>query len=121
MLPFLKEITKEFKKICKESYLEINTSDKVIYPYLTFSYSGETLENTREGFYVDVDVFDHCGGDTTRLEQLTEDIRKHFIKNRILSEEVLLQLKISNRKIIPTTNPQIKRRWIQIYCKVDWR
>lgn len=121
MIPFLIELTKEFKKVCKESYLEINTDDEVKYPYVTFSYSGEALENTREGFYIDVDIFDNCGADTIRLEQLTEDIRKHFIKTRILTDKVLLQFKVSSRRMIPTTNKQIKRRWLQLYCKIDWR
>ncbi|AEB75900.1 hypothetical protein [Clostridium botulinum] len=121
MIPFLKELTKEFKKVCEESYLEINTADEVKYPYLTFSYSGEALENTREGFYIDVDIFDNCGADTLRLEQLTEDIKKHFLKSRILTDKVLLQFKVSSRRMIPTTNKQIKRRWLQLYCKVDWR
>lgn len=121
MIPFLIELNKEFRQICKESYLEVNSSEKVIYPYLTFSYSSEQLENTREGFYIDVDIFDNCGADTLRLEQLTEDIRKHFVKARILTDEVLLQFKVGSRKMIPTLNEQIKRRNIQLYCKVDWR
>lgn len=121
MIPFLVQLNQEFKKVCKESYLEINTADEVKYPYVTFSYSGEVLENTREGFYIDVDIFDNCGADTLRLEQLTEDIRKHFIKSKILTDKVLLQFKINSKRMIPTTNEQIKRRWLQLYCKVDWR
>lgn len=121
MIPFLVQLNIEFKKVCKESYLEINSSDKVKYPYLTFSYSSEQLENTREGFYIDVDIFDNCGADTLRLEQLTEDIRKHFSKARVLTDKVLLQFKLGSRRMIPTTNQQIKRRNMQLYCKVDWR
>ncbi|RXM53943.1 hypothetical protein DP134_13945 [Clostridium tetani] len=121
MIPFLVQLTQEFRKVCKESYLELNTSDEVKYPYLTFSYSSEQLENTREGFYIDVDIFDNCGADTLRLEQLTEDVKKHFLKSRILTDEVLLQFKAVSRRMVPTVNKQIKRRWIQLYCKVDWR
>lgn len=121
MLPFLKELTKEFKEVCNESYLEINTSDKVIYPYLTFSYSSEALENTREGFYIDVDIFDNCGSNAIELEELTYKIKKHFENCKILTNEVLLQFKFMSRRVINTTNPQVRRRWIQLYCKVDWR
>ncbi|BFN03913.1 hypothetical protein [Clostridium tetani] len=121
MIPFLVQLTQEFRKVCKESYLELNTSDEVKYPYLTFSYSSEQLENTREGFYIDVDIFDNCGADTLRLEQLTEDVKKHFLKSRILTDEVLLQFKVVSRRMVSTVNKQIKRRWIQLYCKVDWR
>ena len=67
MIPFLIELNKEFRQICKEIYLEVNSSEKVIYPYLTFSYSSEALENTREGFYIDVDIFDNCGAGNLRL------------------------------------------------------
>ena len=94
MLPFLEELTKEFKKVCNESYIEINTAEKVIYPYLTFSYSSESLENTREGFYIDVDIFDHCGANTVGLEELTHKIKIHFENCKILNDEVLLQFKI---------------------------
>lgn len=121
MIPFLKELNLEFKKICKESYLEVNSSSKVIYPYVTYSYFSESLENTREGFYIDVDIWDNKGSDTLRLEQLTEDIRKHFIRNRILTDKVLLQFKVGSRKIITTGLENIKRRNLQLYCKIDWR
>ncbi|XZJ92382.1 hypothetical protein ACSXB0_11505 [Clostridium perfringens] len=68
-----------------------------------------------------MDIFDNCGADTLRLEQLIEDIRKHFVKARILTDEVLLQFKVGSRKMIPTLSEKIKRRNIQLYCKVDWR
>ena len=84
---------------------------------MTFSYSSEQLENTSEDFYIDVDIFDNCRADTLRLEQLTEDIRKHFVKSRILTDELVLQFKVGSRKMIPTLNEQIKRKLISLQHK----
>lgn len=121
MIPFLKELTEEFRKVCPQSYLEYNTKKEVIYPYLTFSYSGEALENTREGFYIDINIFDNCEANTVELEQLTTDVKKHFENCKIFTNDMLLQFKYLNRHPIPTNHKVIKRRWMQIYCKIDWR
>lgn len=120
MIPFLQELNKEFKKICPESYLDYNTSKKVIYPYLTYSLNSEDLE-TQEGFYIDVDIFDDCGADTTGLEVLTHNIKYHFKNNVILTDDILLQFEYRTGRTIPTGSSTLRRRWIELYCKVDWR
>ncbi|WP_243277758.1 hypothetical protein [Clostridium yunnanense] len=120
MIPFLEELNKEFKKLCSESYLEYNTSESVKYPYLTYTLSSESLED-QDGFYIDVDIFDDCGANTIELENLMYDIKQHFKSNYILTEKVLLQFNYNTTRNIPTGSEMIKRRNIQLYCKVDWR
>ncbi|MCM8710539.1 hypothetical protein M2651_05800 [Clostridium sp. SYSU_GA19001] len=120
MIPFLQELNKEFKKVCPESYLEYNTATNVIYPYLTYTLNSENLEN-QEGFYIDVDIFDNCGANTLNLEQLTHDIKQHFKSNIILNNDLLLQFQYQTSRNIPTGSTTLRRRWIQLYCKVDWR
>lgn len=120
MIPFLQELNKEFKKVCPESYLEYNTSQNVVYPYLTYTFNSEDLE-VQEGFYIDVEVFDNCGTNTINLEVLTHNLKKYFKDNVILNDDVLLQFEYMTSKTIPTTSNEIRRRWIQLYCKVDWR
>lgn len=120
MIPFLQELNKEFKKVCSESYLEINTSTDVKYPYLTYSLSSEDLEG-QEGFYIDVDIFANCGANTISLEQLLHDIKQHFKSNIIITDDVLLQFQYQTARNIPTGLEMIRRRNVQLYCKVDWR
>lgn len=120
MIPFLQELNKEFKKVCLESYLEYNTSSNVVYPYLTYTLNSEDLEH-QEGFYIDVDIFDNCGANTTNLEVLTQDVKKHFKENVILNDDVLLQFQYQTSRNIPTGSKILRRRNIQLYCKVDWR
>lgn len=120
MIPFLQELNKEFKKVCPESYLEMNTAEKINYPYLTYSLSSEDLEG-QEGFYIDVDIFDNCGANTINLEVLTHNLKKHFKDNVILNDDVLLQFEYMTGKTIPTALTELRKRWIQLYCKVDWR
>lgn len=120
MIPFLQELNKEFKKVSPESYLEYNTSPKVIYPYITYTFNSEDLEQ-QEGFYIDVDIFDNCGANTLNLETLTHSLKKHFKNNDILTEDVLLQFEYQTGRNIPTGSSTLRRRYVQLYCKVDWR
>lgn len=120
MIPFLQELNKEFKKVCTESYLEYNTAKIVTYPYLTYTLSSEDLEH-QEGFYIDVDIFDNCGSNTVNLEQLTHSFKQHFKSNVILTDELLIQFEYQTARNIPTMSELIKRRSVQLYCKVDWR
>lgn len=120
MIPFLKELNKEFKKVCPESYLETNTAYEITFPYLTYSFQGNGLEDQEE-FYIDVDIFDQCGANTLNLEILTHKLKKHFRRLEILTEDILVQFSYQSSRNIPTLDLNIKRRWVQLYCKVDWR
>lgn len=120
MIPFLQKLNEEFKKVCPESYLEYNTKSTIVYPYLTYSLSSEDLQD-QEGFYIDVDIFDNCGANTIILEQLTHDVKRHFKRNDILTDDVLLQFEYQTGRPIPTESTTLRRRWVQLYCKVDWR
>lgn len=121
MIALLSLLTEELRKVCKESYLEENTSEHVTYPYLTFSYTSEQLENKREGFYIDIDIFDNCGANALELERLSTQIRDHFHEKTFITCDLVAQSECRNRDVIPTTHEQIKRRWVQLYIRVDWR
>lgn len=120
MITFLQELNKEFKKVCPESYLEKNTANALTYPYLTYTLSSEDLDN-QEGFYIDIDLFDNCGANTVNLEQLTHNIKQHFKNNTIFTDTILIQFQYQTAKGIPTDSKTLRRRWVQLYCKVDWR
>lgn len=120
MITFLKELNKEFKKLCPQSFLEENTSNNITFPYLVYSLSGEDLE-FQEGFYIDIDIFDNCGANTINLEVLTDNIKKNFRRNTILTDDILLQIDYRTSRNVPTLDEMIKRRYVQLYCKVDWR
>lgn len=120
MIPFLKELYKQFTAICPESYHERNTSEEVTYPYLTYDFDSEEIELNTDGFYIDVDIFDNQGN-YMDIFQVENALKDHFKRNRVMTEDVFLQFNFLRSTKIPTGDDIIKRRYLQIYCKVDWR
>lgn len=120
MIPFLQEIYKQFTNVHAESYHNQNTADKVTYPYLTYDFDSEALETNVEGFYIDVDIFDNSGS-FLNLFELEGNLKDYFKDNVILNEENLLRFNFLRSTKIPTGDKLLRRRNIQIYCKVDWR
>lgn len=120
MIPFLQELNKQFANVHTESYHNQNTADKVIYPYLTYDFDSEALETNVEGFYIDVDIFDDSGS-FTRVFELEGKLKDYFNQKVILTEDNLLRFNFLRSTSVPTGDKLLRRRNIQIYCKVDWR
>lgn len=120
MIEFLKELIKEFRIVTSESFHERNRKETVIYPYLTFDFDNEALEENVEGFYIDVDIFD-SNSSYINVFALEEDLKAHFKDNRKLTDDLYIRFKFLRGNKIPTGDDLIKRRNLQFYCKVDWR
>lgn len=121
MLEILQTITHELRKVIPESYYEINSSDLITYPYSVFNLTSESLENTREGFYLDIDIWDKCYSNGLELERLCNDIKKHFETLRIKTDSLFMMFEYKGRLNIPTQMEEFKRRQVNLYIKVDRR
>ncbi len=120
MLEFMKKLTHEFRKVTPQAYHDTNTSEEVTYPYLVFDIDSEALELSVEGFYIDVDIFDYSS-EYTALFELEEAVKKHFDRNYIMTDEMYLRFAFLRSIKIPVADERLKRRHLQLYCKVDWR
>ncbi|MCJ7839980.1 hypothetical protein MUB24_03435 [Lederbergia sp. NSJ-179] len=120
MLPFLQEIYKQFTEVHAESYHNQNTADKVVYPYLTYDFDSEEIERNVDGFYIDVDVFDNIGS-FTRIFELEGKLKDHFKDKVLLTEHNLFRFNFLRSTGVPTGDKLLRRRNLQIYCKLDWR
>lgn len=120
MIEFLKELTRQFRAVTPESFHERNRKETVIYPYLTFDFDNEGLERNVEGFYIDVDIFD-SNSSYINIFTLEEDLKAHFKDNRKLTDDLYIRFNFLRGNKIPTGDDLIKRRNLQLYCKVDWR
>lgn len=116
----LAEITQQLRAICPESYYERNRKTTVIYPYLTFDVDGDNLEVYRDGFYLDIDIFD-INTSFKSIFEIEDKLRIHFRQLAILTDDFLLQFKVGSSNKIPTESDNLKRRNLQLYVKVDWR
>lgn len=120
MIPFLKYLNTEIRKLCKESYLNENTNKTISYPYLTYSLQEEDLED-REGIYIDIDIYDNKGADVTKLEELTHAIKMHFKRFNIVTKDFGVIIIYQNSRTVPTLSESIKHKSIELYARLDWR
>lgn len=120
MIEFLQELTKQFRLVTQESSHEKNRRDAVVYPYLTFDFDSEPLERNVDGFYIDVDIFDN-NSSYTNIFTLEGSLKAHFKDLVILTDDLLLRFEFRGSTKVPTGDDMIKRRSLQLYCKVDWR
>lgn len=117
----LREITFQLRAfVTEESYYERNRKANVVYPYLTYDLEGENLEFYRDGFYIDIDIFD-TSTSFKNIFNIENKIRERFRNLALLENEFLLQFKVGSSTKIPTESDNLKRRNIQLYVKVDWR
>ncbi len=110
----------EMTKVCPESYFQINTNNTITYPYLTYDLDSDSIEYGMDGFYVDIDLFDRTKNLTT-LMYLEESLKKHFLKFRKLTDGIFIRFKFLRSTKVPTGEKNLRRRNLQIYCKIDWR
>lgn len=120
MIPFLQELNRQFRQVHKESYHDKNTADEIDYPYLTYDFDSEALETNVEGFYIDVDIFDNSGS-FTRVFELEGNLKDYFNQKLILTDDNLFRFNFLRSTGVPTSDELLRRRNIQLYCKVDWR
>jgi len=120
MHDFMAELAKQFRSVLQESYYEKNRKAKVVYPYLTYDFDSENLERYRDGFFIDVDIFD-IETNFDHIFEIENQLRKYFNGKSILRDQFLLQFKVGNGSKVPTASDNLKRRNLQIYVKVDWR
>ncbi|WP_339063559.1 hypothetical protein [Tepidibacillus marianensis] len=120
MINFVSELTNQFRSVLLESYHEKNKKETVAYPYLTFDFDSEEIEDHVEGFYIDVDIFD-SNSSYVKILEIEDKLKWHFYKNRKLTDDLYLRFHFLRSNKVPTVDDLIKRRNLQIYCKVDWR
>lgn len=120
MEELLKQLALILQGVHAQTYLERNTSKKIVYPYATYNFDSEPLRRNQDGFYLDVDVFDRS--DTTAgVLQLEDKFKDALLFRRELTEGLFLMFSFQGSNKVPTGDDQLKRRNIRFYITVDWR
>lgn len=110
--------------IVPETHYLKNKKKTVIYPYQTFSLTGEPTRFTGQGFYIDVDIFDNNATSDVPIEKALSAMVEKFNQAEPfyeMTEKFLIQIEYRNDNPIPTGSDTLKRRTIQLYAKIDWR
>ncbi|MGG5372861.1 hypothetical protein [Enterococcus sp. AZ196] len=113
-----------FRQAIPESYYMKNRKKKVVYPYMTFTLSGEPIRFTGQGFYIDMDVFDDKKNSDVDLLKAVSAILEKFPDHEPfnqLTDDFLVQINYQNDSGIPTGSDTLQRHTLQLYAKIDWR
>jgi hypothetical protein len=120
LIKLMQQLTAEFRAVTSESYHAINRESNVTYPYLTFDIDGEAIERNVEGFYIDVDIFDH-NTSYARIFELEEALKDHFKDLKVMTDDLYVRLNFNGSSKVQTGDDTILRRNVRFYAKNDWR
>lgn len=120
MEELIKELVKILQGIHAETFLAINPRKTIIYPYATFDFDSEPLSRNRDGFYLDIDIFDKSDS-FLNLLTLEEQLKTALSFKRVLTPELNLIFQFLGSNRVPTGEVQLKRRNVRFYVAVDWR
>lgn len=120
MEKFLQLLSSILQGIHSEMFFEINKRNAIIYPYGTFSFDSEPIKRNQDGFYIDIDIFDHSDS-YLDLITLEDKLKDNLVFKRVLTEDLNLVFSFLGSNKIATGDEQLKRRNVRFYCAVDWR
>ncbi|PGS81632.1 hypothetical protein COC69_05740 [Bacillus cereus] len=120
MIELMQTLKRLFDDVTIESYLDTNNAESVTYPYLTYSLDIEKIEPNTDGFYLDIDLFDN-NSSFVKLYELESQVRDKFDHLIEFTDGLFLRCYFHRSFKVETRDENIKRRSMQIYCKVDWR
>lgn len=115
-------LTGLFSEIVPETHYLKNKSKTVIYPYQTFTLTGETTHFSGQGFYIDIDIFNSSTSDVA-IEKVLSEMMALFNDGPFyqLTDKFLAQIEYSADNDVPTGSDTLQRRNIRLYAKFDWR
>lgn len=118
LIAFIGDLLRE--KVTEQTFFDTNTSEKVVYPYMTYSVDTEWSEHQRDDGNVDIDIFDtsQSFADIIELEQLIKD---NFRLMSVTQPDFVLRMDYVRSSNVPTADPLIRRRTVQMHIRVDWR
>lgn len=118
LIRFIGDDLKE--NITKNSHYVLNQDSVATYPYLTFDVSTEYYENHTDVGTIDIDIFDSAKsyGKIIAIEDLLKS--RYRLTNGSQGDGFIVRIDFERSMNIPTADPLIKRRTVQLNIKIDW-
>lgn len=117
----IKYLESLFKTVVPETFYQKNKKKKIIYPYQTFTLTGEPTRKNGKGFYIDINLFDDNKIGDVPIEKALSKMIESFEDFYQLTNLFLIQLEYRNDNPIPTGSDSLLRKELQLYAKIDWR
>ena len=103
-----------------ESYLNWNNSTEVRYPYLTYEFDYQPIDDLRTQFSVELRLFDY-GTSKKNLIQLESKLNKALHKQYVFNDDLNAYIRVERSMDMPTGNEKILRRDIYLTIKIDMK
>lgn len=103
-----------------ESYLNWNNATEVKYPYLTYEFDYQPIDDLRTQFSVELRLFDY-GTSKKNLIQLESKLNKALHKQYVFNKDLNAYIRIERSMDIPTGNEKILRRDVYLTVKIDMK
>lgn len=121
----MKEVIKALRdllraNVTEQSFYDTNTSQSVVYPYMTYTADTEWYGHNSDEGTMDIDIFDNIQS-YDRIITLEEAVKKHFRLTSIEYDNFILRIDYVRSATVPTADPSIRRRTVQMHIKIDWR
>lgn len=117
---FAKFLNDTLKAIHPESHFEWNHKDKVIYPYLTYSFGYDPIDEIRDEFDVTINLFDY-GTSKIKLLELESKLVNGLNRKYEELDKAFVSIRTGRGSDIPTGIETIRRRELQLTIKLDWK
>ena len=116
------EIRNKLDRLINSHYY-INMEDPIDYPYLVFNYTLSLRRAYSTELYIDFNIFDNQGADSTRLEKTVSGLYR-FINdktNTIYHDDFYILFDDMTVNNLPTESDVLQRRTGTINTRIEWR
>lgn len=112
-------LNKLLREVCEQSFYKWNYSKEVIYPFLTYEFQHEPIDDIRDEFTVTLSMFDE-GTSYIRLLELENEMINHLNKKYLFLDNCNVYIRLVRTMEVPTGFDSVKRRELEFVMKVDW-
>ena len=96
--------------------LELTIPEPPVWPRITYWIPNSNLEENREDFILEVDIWDH-GPDTIDLETKTQAVLAKLNRRIIANDDLITRIYALNRLMLDDPDAEIRRRQVRFLCK----
>ena len=116
---FARILNSLLKEVNKESYHKWNYNKEVIYPFLTYEFEHQSVDEVRDEFEISISMFDK-GTSNLKLLELENKLVNQLNRKKLFLDKCNIYIRTGRAFDIPTGNSNVQRRQMYISMKIDW-
>lgn len=118
MIELINYIKSSLKEVCLQTYF-IDETIGTTYPYIVFSFPSSTMEEEREDFILEIDLYDDL--DFNSLEDLVSKVDGKLNNKHVVDESFYCLINRLERLMIKQEDSQVKQRKLKYITKTYFK